>query len=131
MRNIHNVYYLPWVRRQFEKAKAARPELGNHIDDLRGEVGYYLAAHKAAGIRFDSKHLEIIYSDGVTVVLRRGATRESLIRSSRFSAMPKNWKSKGFPTFRGYMDHHQDCAHAARAGIPAGLSLQAHKGRRL
>ena len=71
MRNIHNVYYLPWVRRQFEKAKAARPELGNHIDDLRGEVGYYLAAHKAAGIRFDSRHLEIVYSDGITVVLRQ------------------------------------------------------------
>ena len=71
MRNIHNVYYLPWVKRQFAKAKAAHPELGNHIDDLRGEVGYYLAAHKAAGIRFDSKHLEIIYSDGVTVVLRQ------------------------------------------------------------
>ena len=71
MRNIHNVYYLPWVKRKFAKAKAAHPELGNHIDDLRGEVGYYLAAHKAAGIRFDGKHLEIIYSDGVTVVLRQ------------------------------------------------------------
>lgn len=71
MKNIRNVYFMPWVKRQFEKAMAAHPELGNHINDLRDEVGYYLAAHKAAGIRFDSRHPEIIYSDGVTVVLRQ------------------------------------------------------------
>ena len=71
MKNIRNVFFMPRVKRQFEKAKAAHPELGNHINDLRGEIGYYLAAHKAAGIRFDSRHLEIIYSDGVTVVLRQ------------------------------------------------------------
>lgn len=71
MKNIRNVYFMPWVKRQFEKAKAEHPELGNHINDLRDEVGYYLAAHKAAGIRFDSRHPEIIYSDGVTVVLRQ------------------------------------------------------------
>lgn len=71
MKNIRNVYFMPRVKRQFEKAKAAHPELGNHINDLRDEIGYYLAAHKAAGIRFDSRHPEIIYSDGVTVVLRQ------------------------------------------------------------
>ena len=71
MKNIRNVFFMPRVKRQFEKAKAAHPELGNHINDLRNEIGYYLAAHKAAGIRFDSRHLEIIYSDGVTVVLRQ------------------------------------------------------------
>ncbi len=71
MKNIRNVFFMPRVKRQFEKAKAAHPELGNHINDLRSEIGYYLAAHKAAGIRFDSRHLEIIYSDGVTVVLRQ------------------------------------------------------------
>ena len=71
MKNIRNVYFMPWVKRQFEKAKAEHPELGNHINDLRNEVGFYLAAHKAAGIRFDSRHPEIIYSDGVTVVLRQ------------------------------------------------------------
>ena len=71
MRNIRNVFFMPRVKRQFEKAKAAHPELGKHINDLRDEVGYYLAAHKAAGIRFDSRHLEIIYSEGVTVVLRQ------------------------------------------------------------
>ena len=71
MKNIRNVFFMPRVKRQFEKAKAAHPELGNHINDLRSEIGYYLAAHKAAGIHFDSRHLEIIYSDGVTVVLRQ------------------------------------------------------------
>lgn len=71
MKNIRNVFFMPRVKRQFEKAKAAHPELGNHINDLRSEIGYYLAAHTAAGIRFDSRHLEIIYSDGVTVVLRQ------------------------------------------------------------
>lgn len=71
MRNIRNVFFMPHVKRQFEKAKTAHPELGEHINDLRGEVGYYLAAHKAAGIAFDSKFLEIIFCDGVTVVLRQ------------------------------------------------------------
>ena len=71
MKNIRNVFFMPRVKRQFEKAKAIHPELGNHIDDLRGEIGYYLAAHKAAGIRFDSRHLEMIYSDGVIIVLRQ------------------------------------------------------------
>lgn len=71
MKSICNVFYLYRVRRQFERAKADHPELGFHINELRNEIGYYLAAHKAAGIRFDGKHLEIIYSDGVTVVLRQ------------------------------------------------------------
>ncbi len=71
MKNIRNVYFMPQVKRQFEKAKAAHPELGNHINNLRDEIGFYLAAHKAAGIRFDSRNLEIIYSEGVTVVLRQ------------------------------------------------------------
>ena len=71
MKNIRNVFFMPRVKRQFEKAKVAHPELGKHINDLRSEIGYYLAAHKAAGIRFDSRHLEIIYSEGVTVVLRQ------------------------------------------------------------
>ena len=71
MKNIRNVYFMPQVKRQFEKAKAEHPELGNHINNLRDEIGYYLDAHKAAGIRFDSRHPEIIYSDGVTVVLRQ------------------------------------------------------------
>ena len=71
MKNIRNVYFMPRVKRQFEKARAEHPELGKHINDLRDEIGYYLAAHKAAGIRFDSRHPEIIYSDGVTVVLRQ------------------------------------------------------------
>ena len=71
MKNIRNVFFMPRVKRQFEKARAAHPELGDHINDLRNAIGYYLAAHKAAGIRFDSRHLEIIYSDGVTVVLRQ------------------------------------------------------------
>lgn len=71
MRSIRNVFYLYKVRRQFERAKADHPELGNHINELRNEIGYYLAAHKAAGIRFDGRHLEIIYSHGVTVVLRQ------------------------------------------------------------
>ena len=71
MKNIRNVFFMPRVKRQFEKAKAVHPELGNHINDLRSEVGFYLAAHKAAGIRFDSRNLEIIYSEGVTVVLRQ------------------------------------------------------------
>lgn len=79
MKNIRNVFFMPRVKRQFEKAKAAHPELGNHINDLRNEIGYYLAAHKAAGIRFDSRHLEIIYSDGVTVVLRQGTVPKSAI----------------------------------------------------
>lgn len=71
MKSIRNVFYLHRVKRQFECAKADHPELGNHINELRSEIGYYLAAHKAAGIRFDGRHLEIIYSDGVTVVLRQ------------------------------------------------------------
>ena len=71
MKNIRNVYFMPRVKRQFEKARAEHPELGKHINDLRDEIGYYLAAHKAAGIRFDSRYPEIIYSDGVTVVLRQ------------------------------------------------------------
>ena len=71
MRSIRNVFYLYRVTCQFERAKADHPELGNHINELRNEIGYYLAAHKTAGIRFDGRHLEIIYSHGVTVVLRQ------------------------------------------------------------
>ena len=40
MKNIRNVYFMPWVKRQFEKAKAEHPELGIHINDLRDEIGY-------------------------------------------------------------------------------------------
>lgn len=70
-KNQWNVYFLPGLKRRFKKIKSVCPELGESIEELRDEVGYYLAAHRAAGIAFESKYQEIFYSDGVIVVLRQ------------------------------------------------------------
>ena len=70
-KNKWNIYFLPELKRRFEKIKLSTPNLGKSIEELRDEVGYYLAAHRAAGITFDGEYQEIIYSDGVIVVLRQ------------------------------------------------------------
>ena len=70
-KNKWNVYYLPGIKRQFKNIQAICPNLGESIEELRDEVGFYLAAHRAKGIAFDGKYQEIFYSDGVIVVLRQ------------------------------------------------------------
>jgi len=71
MQKNRNTYYLPWLKQRFERLRPDHPELGKSIRELCGEISYYLAAHRAAGIPLDTKHLEVIFSDGITVVLRQ------------------------------------------------------------
>lgn len=70
MKNSVRVIFLPRANRQYQEGK---PDELNRLTNRQvlQEIGEYIAAHEAAGVRFDTEAQEIVYCGGITMILRK------------------------------------------------------------